>query len=193
MKRRVGNLLAALEEGGDSAALVKQLRTQESRQAALVAELASLRPIPRLEPAVVQDRLAEWRRMLRGSTTQARAVIQRVVDGRITFKVREDGLGYDFIARTRFDRVFTGIHIQASAAMLADAQALNGVFDATQTLDADYGLLLANFYGKCMASPTGLPNLWRETIRGMDSPLSLEPKHGLQISLSLQLFTPFVF
>ncbi len=154
-------MLAALEDGGDSAALVKQLRAQESRQAAIEGELGSLRPVPRLEPAVVQDRLAEWRSMLRGSTTQARAVIQRVVDGRITFAVREDGLGYDFTARTRFDRVFTGLYIQLPAAMLEDAAAVNSAYDSSDTLDADYGRLLSQFDGKCMASPTGFePVFW---------------------------------
>jgi hypothetical protein len=55
------------------------------------ADLAAFRPMPRLPPAVVEDRLAEWRRLLRSSNTQGRAVLQRVVRGRITFAPREDG------------------------------------------------------------------------------------------------------
>ena len=35
--------------------------------------------------SMVDNRLAEWRRLLRQSTTQARAVLQRVLRGRITF------------------------------------------------------------------------------------------------------------
>jgi hypothetical protein len=38
-----------------------------------------------LRLAVVENRLEEWRRLLRGSTTQARAILQRVLRGRIVF------------------------------------------------------------------------------------------------------------
>lgn len=147
LKRRIANLLKAIETGGDAVALVKQVQTYEARQSAIANELVALRPVPRLAPTVVQDRLNEWRRLLRGSTTQARAVIQRVVDGRLTFTLREDGLGYDFTGRTRFDRLFTGCVIQLPAWMTRDSS-LNQVFDSNDTLDADYGALLSKFYGK---------------------------------------------
>ncbi len=41
------------------------------------------------------------------NTTQARAVLQRVLDGRLIFT--PDGNGYTFMGETRFDRLFTGI------------------------------------------------------------------------------------
>jgi hypothetical protein len=40
---------------------------------------------------------------------QAQTVLQRVLRGRLTFTLWTDGLGYDFSAPTRFDRLFTGI------------------------------------------------------------------------------------
>ena len=49
---------------------------------------AALRPVPRLAPAVIEDRLAEWRRLLRASTTQGRTVLQRILRGRLTFTPR---------------------------------------------------------------------------------------------------------
>ena len=40
-------------------------------------------------------------------TTQGRAVLQRVLRGRITFTPKGDG--YEFEAPTRFDKLFTGV------------------------------------------------------------------------------------
>ena len=58
---------------------------------------------------MIANRLAEWRRLLRGSTTQARAVVQRIVVGRIVFT--PSGNGYTFEAPTRFDKLFSGIAV----------------------------------------------------------------------------------
>jgi hypothetical protein len=81
--------------------------------------LADYRPIPRLPETVRDDRLAEWRRLLRLSPTQGRAVIQRAIRGRITFTpIPGTGLrpdpsgsteigGYEFEAETRFDGCFS--------------------------------------------------------------------------------------
>jgi hypothetical protein len=44
--------------------------------------------------------VSEWRRLLRGPTTQAHTVLQRVLRGKITFTPRADGAGYDFSAPT---------------------------------------------------------------------------------------------
>ena len=105
--KRIANLVAAIEAGGDAPSLVTKVRALEARRGAIADELAGLRPVPRVPAAIVRDRLAEWRRLLRASVTQGRAVIQRIVVGRIRFTPRTanafevDG-GYDFEAQTRF-------------------------------------------------------------------------------------------
>jgi hypothetical protein len=73
-----------------------------------VSELTTLKPLPRIAPALVERRLDEWRRLLRQSTTQGRAVLQRLLGGRLTFTPRADGTGYDFGGQTRFDKLFAG-------------------------------------------------------------------------------------
>jgi hypothetical protein len=108
--------MLAIEAGGDAAALVAKLRDLEARQRAIVGELASLRPVPRLAPAVIENRLAEWRRLLRASTTQGRTVLQRILCARLTFTPRVNPIsgvvdGYDFEGPTRFDKLFTGIAV----------------------------------------------------------------------------------
>jgi len=49
--------------------------------------------------------------LLRGSVTQARAVIQKVINGRILMIPLENGEGYQFWAETRFDKLFQGMTI----------------------------------------------------------------------------------
>ncbi len=87
VERRVARLTAVLEtdDGAGVASVVAKLRVLEQRQASIARELEGLNPVPRLPQQVVQSRLDEWRRLLRASVTQGRAVLQRVIQGRITF------------------------------------------------------------------------------------------------------------
>jgi site-specific DNA recombinase len=143
--KRIANLVAAIEAGGDAPSLVAKVRALEARRGAIADELAGLRPVPRLPAAIVRDRLDEWRRLIRASVTQGRAVIQRIVVGRIRFTPRAangfemDG-GYDFEAQTRFDKLFAGV----AAPQLADGRDLTGTegITAADTWDADYARLL---------------------------------------------------
>jgi hypothetical protein len=54
--------------------------------------------VPRLELEAVAGRLEEWRRLLRQSITQGRAVLQRVIRRRLTFT--PDGASYAFRGET---------------------------------------------------------------------------------------------
>ena len=111
VEKKIARVTAAIESGGELASLVARVRELEARRGEIDEALRNLRPIPRLAPAVIDSRLAEWRRLLRSSTTQAHTVLQRVLRGRIVFTPRPDGAGYDFSAPTRFDKLFTGIVI----------------------------------------------------------------------------------
>ena len=99
IEQRLARLVAAIETGGEAASLVAKVKELEARRVAIAGELHSFRPVPRLRPEVVEGRLTEWRRLLRQSTTQGRAVLQRVLQGRITFTPK--GGGYEFEAPTR--------------------------------------------------------------------------------------------
>jgi hypothetical protein len=126
--------------------------------------LADYRPIPRLPETVRDDRLAEWRRLLRLSPTQGRAVIQRAIRGRITFTpIPGTGLrpdpsgsteigGYEFEAETRFDRLFFGLVVpkpepRASGARKSfiDPNDRTGTEDFVPS-DADYNSVLERAY-----------------------------------------------
>jgi hypothetical protein len=87
--KRIARLVAAIEAGGHVPSLVAKLRDLEARRQAINVEAASLQPVLRLEPAVIENRLAEWRRLLRQSTTQGRTVLQRVLRGPLRPKSTE--------------------------------------------------------------------------------------------------------
>ncbi len=162
LDKRIANLVTAVESGKDVASLVAKLRELESRRTAIAEEVANLRPVPRLEPAVIENRLAEWRRLLRQSTTQGRAVIQRIVRGRITF-IPEGG-GYEFEAETRFDKLFVGLVSQEQPRRPGRESFIKpGDITGTEDIgpsDEDYGRLLERAY-KGSTSPTGFePVFW---------------------------------
>jgi len=102
--------------------------------------MAGLRPIPRLAPRVVKSRLDEWRRLLRRSVTQGRAVLQRILKGRIVFTPTEHG--YEFSAETRFDRLFSGIAVQFPSYIDKNDNRGKECITPEDTLDADYERLL---------------------------------------------------
>jgi site-specific DNA recombinase len=154
--KKIKRLVEAISTSDEvPTSLVAKLRELEARQSAIVIDAGNLAPIPRLAPAVLENRLAEWRRLLRSSTTQARTVLQRVLRGRITFTPRADGRGYDFEGPTRFDRLFTGIAVVATDRPgnrprfidPSDKTGTEGI-DVNETWEGDYGRLLDRAYGK---------------------------------------------
>ncbi len=153
IEQRLARLVAAIETGGEAASLVAKVRELEARRVAIAGELHSFGPVPRLRPEVVEGRLTEWRRPLRQSTTQGRAVLQRVVQGRITFTPK--GGGYEFEAPTRFDKLFPGVAVETWKGEVSDEGTEH--IGPEDTFDGDYGRLLAAVQdrGKGLASPTG--------------------------------------
>jgi site-specific DNA recombinase len=160
IERRISRLMDAIEGGADAKSLAARVKENEAKLAAIRAELAGLQPVPRLPAAVVADRLAEWRRLLRSSITQGRAVLQRVLRGRITFMPRTDGPGYDFECPTRFDKLFSGVVVQAANTADLAQHAGEGTERITieDTFDGSYERLLAaaeRAHVKGVATPEG--------------------------------------
>ena len=127
---------------------------------------ASGQPVPRLPAGAVEDRLAEWRRILRGSTTQARTVIQRVVQGRITFTPVENAVSrivddYEFSAPLRLGGLFSGVASPRPQSLDPSGRTGLDGLGPEDTFDGDYGRLLDRVYGGVEASPTGFePVFW---------------------------------
>lgn len=165
LEKRIARLVDAVETAGDISALATKLRELESRRAAIADELRGLQPVPRLAPAVVESRLAEWRRLLRQSITQGRAVLQRVLRGRIVFT--PSGEGYTFEAETRFDKLFSGVAVERPTFIPKGRRGTEHI-GPEDTFDGDYGRLLAAVCGKRLASPTVLSwNQLHQWLEGM--------------------------
>jgi hypothetical protein len=165
VERRIARLTGVLEtdESAGVRAIVDKLRILEDRRREITSELEALQPVPRLPRQIIQGRLDEWRRLLRASTTQGRAVLQRILCGRITFTPRPpDPLatdGYDFFAPTRFDKLFCGLAVKRPASLAYTTDGC-GIMPE-DTCERDYGMLLERVYGKRIASPTGFePVFW---------------------------------
>src|SRR5260221_14548388 len=100
--------------------------------------------VPRLAPALIGKRVAEWRRLLRASTTQGRTVLQRILRGRLTFTPRVNPIsgevdGYDFAGPTRFDKLFTGIAVERPRTLDPNDLAGSEGIGPEDTGDGDYG------------------------------------------------------
>ena len=167
--KRIARLVAAIETGGDATALGAKLRDHEARLKAITAEAAGLQPIPRLAPAVIENRLAEWRRLLRSSTTQGRTVLQRILRGRLTFTPHVNPIsgevdGYDFTGPTRFDKLFTGMACERPKWLVPGDVTGCEHIGPEETGEADYGRLLERATKnsvEVLASPTGFEPVFR--------------------------------
>jgi DNA invertase Pin-like site-specific DNA recombinase len=173
IEKRIDRLMTAIETHGDITSLAAKLRELEARRRAIDVEVTNLRPIPRLAPAVIENRLAEWRRLLRASTTQGRTVLQRILRGRLTFTPVVNAKtgkvsGYRFTGPTRFDKLFTGIAVDPATwrTLLRGYPRISEgdiEIDPEMTPDADYGRLLNRAYEKSVkvdTSPRGVEDLY---------------------------------
>ena len=118
--------------------------------------------------------------VLRQSVTQGRAVLQRVLQGRITF--RPNGAGYTFEAPTRFDKLFAAGATNAAAGLLVSARRRGHRRHAGEdTLDADYGGLLENSTVKGWR-PQGELHEWvRRRRSSRDWLLDEDPRHPREL------------
>jgi hypothetical protein len=142
--KRIQRLVAAIELGVDVSSVAAKLRDLDAQKTTLEDEMASARPVPMPPRALVEGRLAEWRRLLRQSVTTGRAVLDRVLNGRIVF--HPVGVGYEFTAPTRYDRLFSGLVVPRSVWAQPPAKGTEGIGPADVYYggedDVDYGRIL---------------------------------------------------
>lgn len=154
--------------------MVDRLRELERERERLAEERSLLRPISRLAPQVVASQLEEWRRLLRGSMTPARAVLQRILRGRIAFRPLPGAEGYEFRCETRFDRLFAGVAVTLPKFIPQGDQTGTEHIRPENTSDWDYARVLERaqrrIHGKGMASPTGVCLSGPATCRAKSPP-----------------------
>lgn len=130
------------------------------KRSGIEREIASVQLLPRLEQRIIDTRLAEWRRLLRQSTTQGRSVLQRVLRGRLTVHAagRRRVLRLHR-ARRASTSCSTGIVVRRPGFIETSTEGTEHIA-LGDTLESDYGRLLERarelVYGKGVA---GVPNL----------------------------------
>jgi hypothetical protein len=85
LDKSAARLVRLAEQTDDVTALAARLRAVEARRKEVAAALNAAQPVPRLPAPVIKSRLTEWRHQLRGNVRQARAVLERVLAGRLLF------------------------------------------------------------------------------------------------------------
>jgi site-specific DNA recombinase len=180
VEKKIGRLVQAVENGGDVVSLTARLRQLETERAKIDEELANAAPIPRLPKPVIEDRLAEWRRLLRQSTTQARAVIQRLVKGRITFTPVGDC--YEFDAETRIDKLFSGVVLNPAVWSRKAGRGTSTITRADvegpqPAVDADYAAVLARALTRIEHRRIDPAGTGAKRVKGVTSPTGAEHFH----------------
>ena len=163
IEKRIARLVAAIETGGDAASLVAKLRELEARRRPSTRGRATCGRCPGSPPAVIENRLAEWRRLLRAvddaGAHRAAAHPARTADVHAALNpISDEPDGYDFAGPTRFDKLFTGIAVETPQ-WVKDYTGKTGTEDIgpEDTFDGDYGRLLDRAYEKSvkvLASPS---------------------------------------
>src|SRR5438094_3254390 len=112
-------LVAAVTAGGaDVSALVAALRERQERLVHLRAQLSALTTppaVPSCDHAALtqaaRQRLADWRSLLRANVADARRILAKLLDGRLTFTPRVDGQRrfYEFTGKGKIQDVLVGI------------------------------------------------------------------------------------
>jgi len=93
-RKKLHNLVAALEDGEPSAAIVQAIRNREENLRRMEGELALTRvPVPRcvVEPDTIRKELAELAGLLRGSAERARPVFKKLHLQVTLFPIHPDG------------------------------------------------------------------------------------------------------
>jgi hypothetical protein len=94
-ERRIGRLIDAVESGGDSSLLVKQLQVRETERQALLARISSLTGRPNLTPMQIEAMVAELggiAEVLRNATPQQRAEVYGSLGLVLTYDDRSNEL-----------------------------------------------------------------------------------------------------
>ena len=154
-------LTAAVAAGGDVPTLVEALKAQEAQRSALRRRLDALQAPAVAFDRALEERLAaavkEWREVLGRQVVQARQILTKLLDGRLTFEpaAREGRSGFRFYGTGTVAKLIAGIVPGEVLALQASGEARL----------------------RAMASPRGAEGSQREgaALQAMASPAGFEP------------------
>jgi hypothetical protein len=111
----LSRLAAAVASGGDFAALLEAIREREQKRTALCQRVEALNGLRQASAFDVRHierelraRLTDWRGLLGRHTPIARQMLVKLLDGRVVFTPKQDGL-YAFHGRAALGKVLQGL------------------------------------------------------------------------------------
>ncbi len=111
----MARLTTAVAAGGDVPALVEAIKAHERQRVALERRLKALRQPPVTFDAALERRLqaavAEWREVLGRHVAQARQIVVKLLEGRLTFEpeTRDGRRGFRFHAVGTVAKLVSGV------------------------------------------------------------------------------------
>jgi hypothetical protein len=114
----LGRLTQSIVAGGDLRSLTEAMKDCERRRAQLERELHGLDELAQVRRVDVgdltrelRDILGDWRALLAKHTPQARQILRKLLDGRLTFRpCKEHGTSYyEFTGKGVLDPILTGM------------------------------------------------------------------------------------
>ena len=107
-------LAEAVTEGGTLKTLLTAIKEREKRRDRIEADLAGLERLSRIGDvdrqqlkADLRKRLDDWRGLLRRHVPQARQILRKLLDGRVTFTPKVDH--YEFVGKWSLGKLMSGL------------------------------------------------------------------------------------
>jgi hypothetical protein len=112
VEQELSNLAIAVAAGGDVPSILAAIRSREAQRRVLLDHLAHHVEIPDLDPASVlaelQERLTDWRELLRDDTPKARGLLKQLIVGRLNLEPQAAGF-YRFRGTGTLEPLIAGI------------------------------------------------------------------------------------
>ena len=103
-----------MTEGGTLKTLLTAIKEREKRRDRIEADLAGLDRLSRIGDVDRQQlkddlskRLDDWRGLLRHHVPQARQILRKLLDGRVTFTAKTDH--YEFVGKWSLGKLMSGL------------------------------------------------------------------------------------
>ena len=110
----LAQLAEAVTEGGTLKTLLTAIKEREKRRDRIEADLAGLDRLSRIGDVDRQQlkddlskRLDDWRGLLRHHVPQARQILRKLLDGRVTFTAKTDH--YEFVGKWSLGKLMSGL------------------------------------------------------------------------------------
>jgi site-specific DNA recombinase len=119
LEREIGRLTGALAQGAALSSVLDALKARERERAEILAKLEHLDGLGRLSRRLegrelrraIEERLADWQKLLRRRPLDARPILRRLITGRLLFTPVKtpEGRFYEITGKASYGRLLSGL------------------------------------------------------------------------------------